>query len=305
MHTYSVTEYEAKNGKLRRTEKELAIPRLIREDLLLEEWNVSPEEMAAAVRGVLRVKNQRRQTIHHDKTGWGKLDKTLKRSGSALLLVLGLQSSETSNATVQAKELVQKHEQAAKLQAAADQNADPSDHGTLPVNPADYDNFDNALYYRERSKHKRSSLALDPTPHAPIAPQFDAYIKPEAPQPSSPVKDDAYLASLANKLWTTASQRRAHEDTKAEPKSHARSRVQAAVTHQHDTQATRSSPYRYPPTFPPQPITDENDEEEDARTEYYLGPNGLERVGEDSEPDSDIDFDDGISAITSGTGLHF
>jgi hypothetical protein len=63
------------------------------------------------------------------------VEKTLKRSGSALLLVLGLQSSEPSSATVQAKELVQKHELAAKLQAAVDQNADASDDGTIPVNP--------------------------------------------------------------------------------------------------------------------------------------------------------------------------
>jgi hypothetical protein len=304
MQIYSVDEYEAKNGKLRRTEKELAIPRVIREDLLLEEWNVSPEEMAAAVRGVIRIKNQRRQTIHQDRTGWGKLDKTLKRSGSALLLVLGLQSSEPSSATVQAKELVQKHELAAKLQAAVDQNADGSDDGTIPVNPADYDNFDYAHYYRERSKHKRSSLALDPTPHAPIAPQIDAYTKVAAIQPSSPVKDDAYLASLANKLWTSASQRRANEDSVG-LKSHARSRVHATVTNRPDNQAARNSVYRYPPSFPPQPITNENDEDEDARTEYYLGPNGLELVGEDSEHDSETDYDDGISAITSGTGLHF
>jgi len=49
----------------RRVQKQMAIPRRVREDMLRYEWNASRQEITESIRRNVRVKNQRRTTINN------------------------------------------------------------------------------------------------------------------------------------------------------------------------------------------------------------------------------------------------
>lgn len=62
--TFTVNEFEDERDCNRRSQKHLAIPRTIRQSLLVEA-GFSQKEIANAVRMALKVKHQRRQTINN------------------------------------------------------------------------------------------------------------------------------------------------------------------------------------------------------------------------------------------------
>jgi hypothetical protein len=207
---YALNDFEATQSKYRRTEKEMALPRPIREDLLRLEWNVTPASMAKAVREVIKVKNQRRQTIHHQQSGWHKLDQTMERSESALFRSwLGRNSDPTTAQAIQLEHQhrqyleLEKHNQAAQQRTTATaasasvqgaSSPHPHHFDTTP-NPLDED-FDYAQYYLQQqsirpplpaSYHSSSNYGDEPpTASASADAPWESFSAPLAPRYQRP-----------------------------------------------------------------------------------------------------------------------
>jgi len=60
----SIDEYEKVRGNRRGT-FEMVLPKMVRQDMLKYEWNVTQYEIACAVRSIVRVKTQRRTTVNN------------------------------------------------------------------------------------------------------------------------------------------------------------------------------------------------------------------------------------------------
>jgi hypothetical protein len=327
---YSVNDYEAKQGPLRfRSELELAIPRDLREDLLHLEWNVTKEVLAAAVRDVIRTKNQRRQTIHYDQTGWGKIDSSLKGLRSVLGKLRPV--SETTvddSATVRAEALVQQHELAQQMMAAAAEHDEENDP-LATLNPM-HDDFDYAQYYTYQRPNADAPatvaavavappINLDGSRRPPLdhehRPKLATYIPPPmATTPPPPlVHDDDYLALLAQKMWTSAPSTHRRRSQSNDPESMAASSSKPTDVQvksldntpplhrsrqQQQHQGKKELPV-YPPAFSaavPRVIK--------SRFEF-----SMEHPGDDflqsgyHHNDEALLDDDDVSAITNGTGL--
>jgi hypothetical protein len=209
--SYTVNDYEAMHTGLRRSENELVIPRLIREHILLHEWNVAQADVAMAVRDVIRTKNQRRQTIHHEKTGWVHVDRALQSSGLALRAVLGLRPAEVdkvfeltaprelvTHAVVQSDaDIVKSDVEIADFNGSRDSNS-------VQWNPLQ-DDFKYARFYPPPVPGGRSNLVLKHTAPKAIEKKLDSFAKltlnSATLRPTPPRMDDETdLASLAKKL---------------------------------------------------------------------------------------------------------
>jgi phage shock protein A len=76
--TFPLEKYE-KGRPNRRSMREMALPRKVREEILKKEWGIPQTELAAAVRSTIKVKNQRRATVNN----LGKADKAEEMMESA------------------------------------------------------------------------------------------------------------------------------------------------------------------------------------------------------------------------------
>jgi hypothetical protein len=323
---YTVNDYEAKQGPLRfRSELELAIPRDLREDLLHLEWNVSREAMAAAVRDVIRTKNQRRQTIHYDQTGWGKLDTSLQKGLRSVLGLKSVPETTDESATVRAQALVQQHEVARQLAATAAAENDEENDPLATLNPM-HDDFDYAQYYTYQQRSTTGAGAtlpttdLDGSRRPPLdqehRPKLSAYMPPPPPtaaalQTAAP--DEAYLAMLAQKMWTSAppTHRRRQsndpESTAAPLSSSSRPTIVQVkslgsgaqqLNRSRHSQTKASQQPVYPPTYSANTVPREIKSRFEFAIEHADGGFGYHNDDNDALLD-----DDDVSAITNGTGL--
>jgi hypothetical protein len=209
---YDISVYEAMQIPLRRNEFELAMPRQIREELLAE-WTIPHAEVVAAVKDVLRVKNQRRQTIHKLTTGWGKVDALVaKTTGVVQRKLEVVKLTKSDHAEVQAQRLAQLHLAVANKQSqripSAAETVDDSEVGGVSneANPLD-EGFDYATYYQ--TMLPIPSAAFSPLNHNSDRSSSTTTAKTMAPPPplsaTEPQNlDDAHLATLASKLWHSA-----------------------------------------------------------------------------------------------------
>jgi hypothetical protein len=215
------------HDRLRRSEKELVIPRLIREHILLHEWNV-PQTDVAAVRDVIRTKNHRLQTIHHEKTGWAQVDRALQSSGLALRAVLGLRPAkddtvpellapreivthtivksnvEIANFIGPAPREIVAHTAVVKSDVEVAHSIGSRDRNSVQWNPLK-DDFEYDRFYPPPVQGGRSNLVLKHAVHQGIETRLDLFAKPTLNsatlRPTLPWIDNGTdLASLANKL---------------------------------------------------------------------------------------------------------
>jgi hypothetical protein len=196
---YTVNEYEALHRAVpSRSEQELVIPRVIREEILLLEWHVSRKAVAAAVRDVIRTKNQRRQTIHSVQSGWGKVDLKLR---SVLGPRLSMNTTDDSS-MVLTRTLLRQHEiAAAQLQAAVGEDYAVSyDEALLDgkLNPTS-DDFDYVQYYT----HPPTTTTTNARMYRYSAPSSHLRLC-EQNRPKLDIQNDTYLTLLSEKLWTSA-----------------------------------------------------------------------------------------------------
>jgi hypothetical protein len=106
---YDIDDYEARHTPLRRSEMGLALSRETRTQML-QEWGESSIDISHAIHQVVRVKTQRRLSIHQ------KTDSVLERTGSALLRKLHLKKCTTKEALELQRQHMASMEQQAKYQ---------------------------------------------------------------------------------------------------------------------------------------------------------------------------------------------
>jgi hypothetical protein len=267
-----------------RTEPELRIPRVIREEILLE-WHVPRPVLAAAVRNVIRTKSQRGQTIQCDQASWGKVD--CKFQQSLRSLVLGLRrppmtTLQDSTRTVRAYVLLRQHESAVRQQVAFREDYKDVNDDALELNPM-RDEFDYAQYYDTQPSNIRTTVRMESALPSRLH-QSEQHRPPCMP-------NEAYLAHFSETLWASAATSR-HARS-----SNAREPTLPTAT----TSGGNSSPhYRYyrpkentfldPPTRTAVP------------REIYVRPHG-EEAG-DYHDLVDDHCSDGISVITNDTALY-
>jgi hypothetical protein len=139
VETYTVNDYERLSAPMRRTDRDLIIPRLEREDRLLYEWNVSAKDVAQAVATVVRIKNQRHSTAHFVTSGWQTVDALWHRT------TLPLSQRAWERSTLEALTLERQH-LAYLVQQQQQASSSSTDGGGPKLNPKD-EAFDYASYY--------------------------------------------------------------------------------------------------------------------------------------------------------------
>mmetsp|Transcript_30704 Transcript_30704/g.66457 ORF Transcript_30704/g.66457 Transcript_30704/m.66457 type:complete len:346 (+) Transcript_30704:532-1569(+) len=72
-------EYEESRGP-RRSYAEMAMPRAVRQDLLIREWGVKQPVIATAVRDANRIKSSRRRTVHNINTPLEKMEYQIEKA---------------------------------------------------------------------------------------------------------------------------------------------------------------------------------------------------------------------------------
>jgi len=87
-----VENYEEIRGP-RRTSKQMAMPRSIREEMLLMEWGAKQVDIAQAVRENFRIKNSRRRTVNNLDTPMTKVEEKMEGFKKSLKKSLGLRKS--------------------------------------------------------------------------------------------------------------------------------------------------------------------------------------------------------------------
>lgn len=85
-------DYEDTRGP-RRTSKQMAMPRSVREEILRREWGAKQSDMAQAVRENLRIKNSRRRTVNNLDTPMTKVEEKMEGVKKTLKKSLGLRKS--------------------------------------------------------------------------------------------------------------------------------------------------------------------------------------------------------------------
>lgn len=85
-------DYEDTRGP-RRTSKQMAMPRSVREEILRREWGAKQSDMAQAVRENLRIKNSRRRTVNNLDTSMTKVEEKMEGVKKSLKKSLGLRKS--------------------------------------------------------------------------------------------------------------------------------------------------------------------------------------------------------------------
>jgi hypothetical protein len=79
----SLDKYE-ENRPPRRTNGQMLLPRSVRQEMLLKEWEVPRSQIASAVRTNIKVKNQRRQTVNNMSQKNEKIEKIVQSAGRKL-----------------------------------------------------------------------------------------------------------------------------------------------------------------------------------------------------------------------------
>ena len=87
-----VEDYEENRGP-RRTSKQMAMPRSVREEMLRREWGAKQSDMAQAVRENLKIKNSRRRTVNNLDTPMTKVEEKMEGVKKSLKKSLGLRKS--------------------------------------------------------------------------------------------------------------------------------------------------------------------------------------------------------------------
>ena len=85
-------DYEDTRGP-RRTSKQMAMPRSVREEILRREWGAKQSDMAQAVRENLQIKNSRRRTVNNLDTPMTKVEEKMEGVKKSLKKSLGLRKS--------------------------------------------------------------------------------------------------------------------------------------------------------------------------------------------------------------------
>lgn len=207
---YAVNDFEAMQIPYRRSVRDLALPRQIREELLQTEWDVTAAEMAKAIREVNRVKNQRRNTIHHRKSGWERVDRVVERTSATVMRSLKLKkvSHLLDQNTALAQELErqyfrsqeEEHQQQQQIEESEELMVESTSHSSS--SPLD-DNSDYANY---------CSTMPDSSPTPLLPPDFEHHPHPEsyisqvrrARTKNGDDISEALIEALASKLWNSS-----------------------------------------------------------------------------------------------------
>ena len=92
MAALALEEYESTRGP-RRTSKQMAMPRSVREEMLRKEWGVKQSDIAQAVRESLRIKNSRRRTVMNLESPMVKVEERMEGVKKGLKRSFGLRKS--------------------------------------------------------------------------------------------------------------------------------------------------------------------------------------------------------------------
>eukprot|EP00562_Extubocellulus_spinifer_P010901 CAMPEP_0178504628 /NCGR_PEP_ID=MMETSP0696-20121128/18694_1 /TAXON_ID=265572 /ORGANISM="Extubocellulus spinifer, Strain CCMP396" /LENGTH=364 /DNA_ID=CAMNT_0020133875 /DNA_START=140 /DNA_END=1234 /DNA_ORIENTATION=- len=92
MAALALEDYESTRGP-RRTSKQMAMPRSVREEMLRKEWGVKQTDIAQAVRESLRIKNSRRRTVMNLESPMVKVEEKMEGVKKGLKRSLGLRKS--------------------------------------------------------------------------------------------------------------------------------------------------------------------------------------------------------------------
>jgi hypothetical protein len=277
-----------------RSELELRIPRVIREEILLCEWHVPRPALAAAVRSVIRTKSQRGQTIQCNQASWGKAD--CKFQQSLRSLVLGLRrppmtTLENSTRTVRAYALLRQHECAVRQQVAFREDNKDVNHDALELNPM-RDEFDYAQYHDTQPSNIRTretTAQMDSAPSSRLH-QSEQH-RPEQDTSAPRMPNDAYLARFSDTLWASAAtSRRARSCNAREPTTLPTATSSGSSSPHYCYYRPKENTFLAPPTRAAVP------------REIYVRHHG-EEAG-DYHDLVDDHYSDGISVITNDTALY-